>query len=507
MFKVLLVDDNLYALKYFQNLISWKNYGFDVIDIATDGEYAFAQFQAHTPELVITDIQMPNIDGIQLAKKILQIAPQTVIIFLSSYEEFIYAKSALKLHVTEYLLKHEVTAEILIEKLAQATDMIQENHVRDRYIREQKLLNIINDIKNANTHNFSLVFKAFPGIYHLCILIQDHVYPEISFLKKLTQPELAENLMKDFLYKDPLLLAAARLEPFTYVLLFDSSGSGSGSGYETVHTLPDRFRKEFNNTVSLIVIAENSTIHNCFKSYTNIIDSLQQKFFYPPSSILSGNSFSLPETSLQQPHTRQLLLLAEKEDFTGIRQYLQNTLRSVIFARDFASFSTLVNTSLQILIFFHEKFNLSVSATETSATQDIYWYDTSSIFHWLICQFEDIENTQNTLSNKEYSKLVNSILLYIRQHYHDSDLSVESIADAFHINMNQLNYTFKKEVGHSVIKQLTQIRMETAKQLLKNRKLQISDVSSMVGYRNLSYFSNAFKKYWGTSPQYYRRDQ
>ena len=90
MIRVLLADDNTVSLEYFSTLIDWEHYGFQVVSTAVDGEEALYEFHRLRPEVVITDIKMPTMTGIELAERIHETSPQTVVLFLSSYSEFTY---------------------------------------------------------------------------------------------------------------------------------------------------------------------------------------------------------------------------------------------------------------------------------------------------------------------------------------------------------------------------------------------------------------------------------
>ena len=129
--RVLLVDDNQLAMEYLSCLIDWKAAGFEVVGKAIDGKEALRSYEALSPQLLITDISMPGMDGIALSQEIRKRDEKVRIIFLSSYDEFDYARSALKLKVSEYILKHELDEETLLDKLSS---------VREEFLKEEDAL-------------------------------------------------------------------------------------------------------------------------------------------------------------------------------------------------------------------------------------------------------------------------------------------------------------------------------------------------------------------------------
>lgn len=504
MIKVLLVDDNRFALEYFSHLISWEKYGFEVVGTALDGEFAFTQFLTYSPQVVITDIQMPNIDGIELTRKILQTAPETVIIFLSSYEEFKYAQSALQLGVYDYIIKHEVTEESLALKLADIRKIILNSSLERRYINEGNLLYLINEANHFSSDKVQQIFHYFSEQYDLCMLIQDHVFPEFERFSSSPDQEILENDIKNYLYQYSEVIAAVRLEKYTYALLLKSDHAF----YETANTLISCFRTTFHSTASMILIAEKSTIRNCFRDYSQVRENIDRKYFYLPSSILYRDVFQTTSSANVNTQAEELLRLSKSQDFGAVYQLLQESFQPIILLRDICAFRALTHTALEILCAFrrqtlhpHTQSSFGLSSIDAKT----YWYDASSIFHWLLKQFDLLLQIRQESASNTYSKAVNDVLLFIHQNYSNSELSVESIAEHFGINMNQLNYLFKKEVGETVIKWIIRIRMEQAQKLLNEKNSRISDISKMVGYSSISYFSNVFKKYYGVSPQEYRR--
>ena len=130
MISVLLADDNKYALQHFAHLVDWEALGFSLAGTAVDGNEAWEVFQEIRPQVVITDVQMPGLDGKELAKLIKKAAPETIVIFLSSYDVFDYARAAVDLSVYEYILKHELDRETLTDRLAQIRSQLEEKDAR-----------------------------------------------------------------------------------------------------------------------------------------------------------------------------------------------------------------------------------------------------------------------------------------------------------------------------------------------------------------------------------------
>lgn len=130
MIQVMLADDNKYALTYFSGLVDWEALGFSLVGAASDGIEAYQMFQEYKPDVVITDVQMPGMDGKELARHIREEAPETVVIFLSSYDAFDYARSAVDLNVNEYILKHELDEESMTCRLQKLRREIEERRYR-----------------------------------------------------------------------------------------------------------------------------------------------------------------------------------------------------------------------------------------------------------------------------------------------------------------------------------------------------------------------------------------
>ena len=140
MYKVMLADDNKFALAHFVNMIKWEDFGFTLVSSAIDGIEAWEEFCKYSPDLVITDVQMPGLSGIELAGKIKEKSQDTVVIFLSSYDEFDYARSAIDLNVREYILKQELDRALLEKKLREIKEDMDKKKEKQNSLKSTTIL-------------------------------------------------------------------------------------------------------------------------------------------------------------------------------------------------------------------------------------------------------------------------------------------------------------------------------------------------------------------------------
>ncbi len=180
MISILIADDNRISLKYFSELVPWEEYGYCLAATAIDGEDAWEKFQKFVPQVVVTDIQMPVMSGIQLAERIMKEAPDTVIVFLSSYSEFKYAQAALQLKVYGYLLKHETEKDMLVDQLQRIRQQIVLQSRQNRLLAKQEWLEIQNHAAAGQGSWGSGTTEHLRLRYHVYLVEQNHILPVFS---------------------------------------------------------------------------------------------------------------------------------------------------------------------------------------------------------------------------------------------------------------------------------------------------------------------------------------
>ncbi|MDR2903975.1 MAG: response regulator, partial [Clostridiales bacterium] len=260
MLKVLLADYNKTSLTYFAKMIDWTHYGFQIVSEATDGGEALGCFMEFRHDIVILDTDLPEISGIELAAKIKELSPTTIVIFLSSSGEFSAARSALQLNAFDYLLKHELERSILIEKLQHVKTLIEKAKKQNKYLLEGALSSCLLSRK-PELNDYEAVF---PNSYHFLIAIQNHTIPVIAEKFNARTEELPEDEIRAACYSAAdTLIVSVKIQSYMHLLLFNRSGDCYASANRLSAFLEARFRQTF----SFIIIGENRTFKTGFRAY------------------------------------------------------------------------------------------------------------------------------------------------------------------------------------------------------------------------------------------------
>lgn len=507
MIKVILADDNKIILERFTKLIDWKKFGFEIVSTAIDGKNAWNDYICYHPELVITDIQMPKMTGIELAQKIHEASPNTIVLFLTSYEEFSYVKSAINLGVHNYLLKHETDKEKLLRILDDVKEIIKKRNIQDRYAAKAGLYTLT---KEADSNQLNYESKInyqmnLPDNYDLLLIEQDHIYPVLSELLEVKANEINENRIRAITEENTLnLTAIIKLNDFQNLALIKSKGFAT----ELAFDLKKALHENTNNTFSILIIAENSPILICAEQYAISKRIMDQKCFTPRSSIGYLNNLRPPDAVNGEVDFDRINYLIKNNEFNEIFYLMEKYFLEAIEARNDIKFSELTRYFVSVLYSYHGKIiNLKAGLLFKLYDETTFnsLYDANSIYQWIKLKYLELSKTISNTAYPKYTYVVKQAIEYVNDHYDNSELSVESIADALKMNPNRLNTKFKKETGETIWKLIIKVRMDKARDLLNNSNKKVSEICLLTGYKSISYFSKVFKETYGMTPLEYRR--
>ncbi len=458
--KVLLAEDNPLLLEHFANMVDWKQYGFDVVLKAEDGKRAWQKFEAYHPELVIADIQMPRMTGIELGERIREKSAETILYFLTSYEEFSYVKSALELGSCGYLLKHEMNRVQMIRILEEAGREIKKRKRYSRYDAEAAFTELVWELERKNGEEIHIeeYSAGLPDVYDLF-----------------------------------------------WLCLVKTQGGATEQAYD----LKLRLREKFGSTFSVLILAEQEELSGCVNRYLRTKEVRRQGIFRVCSCVLHAEDIGRSRKVALPLDLEKADRWIRDREFEKLCRWMDQNFLKAVEARDGERFEALTRYFSVRLMEYHEKLvNLQTGVifTVCESEDTANWYEASVLYHWMKHKVMELGKILENPSVFQYSDIVNRAVLYVSRNYTNSDLSVEEIASHLKISANHLNTVFRKETGETLWKFVVRVRMERAKELLNLGRDKMTDICRKTGYKNISYFSKVFRETCGMTPMEYRRE-
>lgn len=497
MYTVLLVDDEEDVQNQLLNAVEWPEYGFESILTANDGLSACEILCRQHVDLLITDIRMPNIDGISLLHHVREKYPNIRCIVLSSYSDFQYAKEAISLGVENYLLKPFNIVE-LDHSIRKSLDNISsQQQVMHNLFLENILCRWVNgDISLDELSERAKHIHVNTYLRNYCVtIVKPHNRASMNaFLGRVFSSLKPSCEVYHFVNNDG-----------QHVSIFGGHHLHQKDIAETF----SRISKEFPQVefyASIGNIAENyDYVH---QSYQSALDCLYGNSFSSGQCIFVANGRvtknltdfhintiveylkSSPEES--EKSNLQVLFL---ETFTGFTDWSLKELNAFID-------SLVVRISLQLC-----SSGLINASEKESIINNIYHFEElppePELYDW----FNNILSLSQALMRKHTNQLSPSVLLamqYISDNYAEY-VSIKDFCNRYNMNASYLGLLFKKETGVYFKDYINQVRISHAIHLLKTSKLKIMDVCKAVGFSYPSYFVLCFKKQTGLSPTQYKQ--
>lgn len=506
--KVLIVDDELDVLKGLKRIINWNSLGFTICGEATDGIEALQKIQILKPDLVLMDIRMPGLSGLEIIEHCKDFNFQGHFIILSGYSDFDYAKSAVKLGVNNYLIKpvDEEELESSVKDVQKAiTERQQKTLMLNKYRENARTTMIMNFI--IGKEELSLFdLKDLNLIADQYMLVMSERYNQNSFqhywsFSELLRVSNQNHSSYEHMSLDGqeliLLKGTEAIQKFYHVLQHYSSGPEEGSPLDSLFLVYD-------NPVSYI--------HELKDSYCNVLSLMNRRFFCDEKQhVLSSDD--LPEKS------QLTCIVNELQKYPAIISgYIQSHNRSLLAETLMEMEKLLYYSSDSVVSLKHSLIDIFLQIKQiicnTYSTLDIPFPNNASVIDFVmgkyylyeIIQFfsEQFKMCIKAVGYPTSQDIMDDILYYIKHNYTEN-LKLESISPLFGYNSSYLGKLFSRKTGESFNSYLDRTRIENAKRLLAEKDYKIYEISEKVGYKNTDYFHKKFKKYTNMTPAEYRK--
>ncbi len=528
LYKVILVDDEEEVREAIRKRINWEEIGFTVVGTAENGEEALELAEACEPDVVMTDIQMPFMDGLTLLKKLKEKLPDLRSVIFSGYDDFEYAKEAIRLESEEYILK-PVDADELRAIFTRIKDRLDEQMKQRRNVeqlskyyeeirpmmKEQLIIGLLEgrelqfDLERYQKDYDFQIESAFycAGAFRITPL-------------KDNSEELNRNLMAVSLkqivverFKDVLPIEALVYLDTVCVL---ARLKGTAQFNDFVNEM-DRVCKVAHRSLDANVSAGIGRVYgNAESIHTSFLeakDAFHHRIFVGENQAICINDVD-PSCPLEDYVSEKQIRHIMRQVKVGTKESLKEEIRQ------FVDKLKRTNVNLSQLQIFYAEFVVellrlsrghNISPTETgfgsiNTNEELEGFSSMDAFADRLIELTGI--LWEKISNGRLDttkKLAEDAKQYIADHYSESKLSVDEICSHLGVGTSYFSSVFKKETGVSFVTYLTDLRMTEAQRLLDTTDEKSYIIAGMVGYDEPNYFSYVFKKHFGISPSKYRK--
>lgn len=528
MYKLLIVDDEPLVQVGIQSMLKWDELDVFIVGTATNGEIAYEMIEKHIPDIVIADIKMPLMSGLELAKKCSDtIGRLPCFIILTSYEEFDFVKEAIKYQVVDYLVKLELTPEMLTTSVQKSISYVNEHRLADLHSVENRsethlfkekfyirLLNNLFESREQFSMQCSELDLVFDYAHYTCCYMEisgdriDSLVTGEQLNLYNSSLQMVQEIASKYL---PCQVISLDLKHFVMIFFMNQTQAADSAHVisEALSHTCTMIHNYYNVTILTAVGPTVTDPMNITYSYSDA-----RQIFVNTSDELSLVFYDQVANTPKAPTLFNMALFRGDlrrafdeynadvlhEIITTIIDLFETHPSHTVQALDAAS--NLLYLSITLLT-DGEEILAEIYSNEPNGYRSLYGLNSmNQIINWLtlfrsgLCDFF-------RLHNKDYKNhIVISVKKYINSHIEEK-LTLNDVATVFGISSNYLSLLFKKNSDIGFNDYITQAKVETAKQLMENDNLKIYEIADRLGYESAFYFSKVFKKVEGVSPREY----
>jgi two-component system, response regulator YesN len=497
-YKILIADDEKNIRLGIQAMIKREYPSFETF-IAADGREALEWIEQAEPDIVITDIKMPQLDGIQLIKELGNMDKKPALIILSGYDDFAYAKEAIRHQVKDYLLKPVNRGELfktlntIIEGLESSNQMTNE-HMDDYRASQLNYILLNPNLQKEDLVNIykKLQIESYSEGYYVGIIYQEDELAGEDFLNKINQLLPTDTGIISFLDKDNrVVLLSADHDLFLH--------------------LKDQLARERHITFAVGISEKAKDMMELKSVYQQANDALKYHFFYPRCQVIFYEKIKEKQSCSSLPieliNKISNMLGTEREK--EIKSYLMQVMDFEVISNSSITYLENLNKEINETIFKSFFARLGEESLETfklvNKIEDIYNFPN---FHEYFHALEDLlmrmhEYNKQMKSVYSEQKYMDRAIVYIRENYH-KDLNLAVVSNYISLNYSYFSHMFKEYTGQNFVDYLKMVRIEGARRLLKETDYKVFEISEMVGYKNPKQFARVFREIEGISPKEFR---
>lgn len=543
MLKIFLAEDEVVVRETIKRMIPWEELGFELVGEAADGEMALPLLIRQQPDLLITDIKMPFMDGLTLARLAKKEIPGLKVVILSGYDDFNYAKQAIGIGVEDYLLK-PITKNALIERLSEIRSRYEHEKTQKEYYekfqREMQAYekNSSRDFFEALVGGSMDMMEVYKRAEKLGLDIVAEAYNVLIFTMNCDEDfsgqrdeyssweaESLELLENFFAGHSSAMLFRSNI--FSYGVLLKGQREAIE---ENTRACVDEIRKILSRQDGrrewfLAVGQSVERLSQIQKSYHTASRAFSQRYLYDENILYydemetmehpGGQAETEDNAYLQKVDVNALNpAILQKFLSNGLQEETENFVKDYFYAIGQEPMESLVFRNYVILnvrfsvISFIKGLGCDTNEMESADTEEVLAESgknmESAIAYAKKMISQAIEIRDQNSGNKNRS-ILRTAVDFIDSHYMDEEISLNTVANVANVSSNHFSALFSQNMGQTFIEYLTTLRMNKAKELLRCTGMRSSEIAGEIGYKDAHYFSYLFKKTQGMTPSDYRK--
>lgn len=528
--KVIIVDDNHLSVEGIYKNINWKTLDSEVVYMFYDSQSVIDVLKSTKIDLIISDIEMPKISGLEMSKQILKCNPNIKIILISAFDKFEYAKQAIRVGVYDYIEK-PIDYNYLSIIITNALNQLKKEERNLRILSESRPLMInkfFSELIHLNSDDAQYSLSKYPdylnidlGLKYFVILnfriinskkVKNDLGIEKYHISLIDLSDYIKSIFSKFnLFHlinerdDIIIIIGGNYPDETYLL-------------QKIHDILNSFIEIYENNILELNIGIGNVVDyfwNMKISYDNSCQALEYNFFFPQNNIFDIHDIvrrnNIDSNIYLCNKEDQLIQLIYKKDLIGIQNWINDFYEEILVNCNtkyliFNNIYSILSNILKLL------YNMSIN---TKDIEDIILNtytnlstigNSTEIINWLFNILKIICDKLDESIKSQHEHLCNNVITYIKDNFDKKDLSLNEIALFVNVSPAYLSALFKKQIGENISTIITNIRIENACKLLENTNLSLKEISEKVGYINQYYFSSCFKKKMNKNPSIYRQE-
>lgn len=521
MYKVLLVDDEELDLEGMKRFIPWADLGMEVKGSVNNALSACEIIDKENIDILVSDVNMPYMSGLELARIALERKPNIRIIFVSGYQEFSYVQQALSLKAYSYVLKPMNDSELVSSLLKVKRDLDEEIKQREVEMAYHEMIPIVkSDIlirllereeeseESLSRMTMSYGFDQMNWPIRVAVMELDNLpwrqagdFTSQRKISRMFLQQIHETLT------DLGIIPYCKLSSQRIALLLED-----GSTNRMVSTLTDKVQQHLSASITTGIGEPAYAIDQLQMSYRQAVEAVEGKMFLGKGSVIkygdvSGEPGLLDARMLEEP-MQALLHAMEGYELVQICDEIEKLFGSITSLRSRFTVHNMSNYIIWKLDQYLSNRNedlFELLGMEIHHLDILMQFETvSDIRSWFIQRMFEISERLYEKNNSKDSKFIRNVISTMKERMSEN-ITIKDIAQHFSFSPSHIGFLIKEKSGNTFNELLVQLRMEKACELLRQPRMKIYEVADQVGYRYLPYFSRQFKEKFGMTPMEYRK--